>query len=94
MLYPLVESSLPEEVLQAWQRSEREIPEANEKRETTDRLGRLFKFLQREVENEERIDMALTGFGLLTEQEKTKKQKNETPRKLKHQEKQLAVAFF
>lgn len=76
MLYPFVESSLPEEVLRAWQRSGRERPEANEGREITDRLSNLLKFLQREVENEERIDLALTGFGLPAEQEKAKKQKN------------------
>ncbi|XP_036140498.1 uncharacterized protein LOC118644875 [Monomorium pharaonis] len=79
MLYPLVESSLPEEVLRAWQRSgQREVMEANGQRETTDRLEKLLKFLQLEVENEERIDMALTGFGLPTDQERTKKAKGKT----------------
>ncbi|XP_024878860.1 uncharacterized protein LOC112459126, partial [Temnothorax curvispinosus] len=77
MLYPLVESSLPEEVLRAWQRSGRERPEDNEGREITDRLSNLLKFLQREVENEERIDMALTGFGLPAEQAKKQKSKIE-----------------
>ncbi|XP_024871127.1 uncharacterized protein LOC112454128 [Temnothorax curvispinosus] len=63
MLYPLVESSLPEEVLRAWQRSgQREAIGGNGQRETTDRLEKLLKFLQIEVENEERINMALTGF--------------------------------
>ncbi|KYQ53596.1 hypothetical protein ALC60_00123, partial [Trachymyrmex zeteki] len=76
MLYPLVESSLPEEVLRAWQRNgQRDTTEANGQRETTDRLAKLLKFLQLEVENEERIDMALSGFGLSTEAEKTKKAK-------------------
>jgi len=35
-------------------------------------------FLRQEVENEERIDMALTGFGLSTEQDKAKKMRNKT----------------
>ena len=74
MLYPLVESSLPEEVLRAWQRSgQRGAIEDDGQRETTDRLAKLLKFLQLEVENEERIDMALTGFGLSTEQDKAKR---------------------
>ncbi|KAL6254024.1 hypothetical protein P5V15_015880 [Pogonomyrmex californicus] len=55
---------------------QREITEANSQRETTDRLTKLFRFLQIEVENEERIDMALTGFRLSTEHEKVKKPKS------------------
>ena len=74
MLLPLVESSLPEDVLRAWQRSDRTAPEVNQVGEIKDRLDKLFEFLQREVENEERIDMALAGFKLPTEPEKTKKQ--------------------
>ena len=76
MLYPLVESSLPEEVLRTWQRSgQREVSEDNGRKQ--DRLSKLLKFLQAEVENKERIDMALTGFGLSTDQEKVKsKQKS------------------
>ncbi|XP_011858215.1 PREDICTED: uncharacterized protein LOC105555781 [Vollenhovia emeryi] len=75
MLYPLVESSLPEEVLRAWQRSGGQR-KTREEHATTDRLSRLSKlleFLQLEVENEERIDFALTGFGLPTEQGKISK---------------------
>ncbi|RLU14669.1 hypothetical protein DMN91_013065 [Ooceraea biroi] len=76
MLYPLVESSLPEEVIRAWQRSgQREAVEANGQRETTDRLEKLLRLLQLKVENEELIDMALTGFGLPMDQERTKKPK-------------------
>ncbi|XP_043468325.1 uncharacterized protein LOC122502370 [Leptopilina heterotoma] len=74
MLYPLVESSLPEEVLRAWQRSGvREIADINGQQEPKDRLTKLLEFLQTEVENEERIDMTLTGFGLSAEQEKGKR---------------------
>jgi len=79
MLYLLVESSLPEEVLRAWQRRrQRETMETNGQCETTDRLAKLLRFLQLEVESQERIDMALTGFGLSTEQEKMKKLKGKT----------------
>ncbi|XP_071629316.1 uncharacterized protein [Temnothorax longispinosus] len=67
MLYPLVESSFPEEVLRAWQRSgQREAIGDNGQRETTDRLEKLLKFLQIEVENEKRINMA-TGSRLSTD---------------------------
>lgn len=59
MLYPLVESSLPEEVLRTWQRSgQRKTLETNGHRETDDRFAKFLIFLQMEVENEERIDMA------------------------------------
>lgn len=80
MLYPLVESSLPEEVLRAWQRSgQRNVLEDDEQR-NADRLTKL-KFLQLEVENEERIDMALTGFSLPTEQKKNRKTRGKTETK-------------
>ncbi|XP_070513050.1 uncharacterized protein [Cardiocondyla obscurior] len=73
MLYPLVESSLPEETLRAWQRSGQR---AEEQPETSDRLSNLLGFLQREVENEKRTDMTLTGFALLSEPNKIKKAKS------------------
>ena len=76
MLYPLVESSLPEDVLRAWQRSgQRETTDANETTVTADRLTKLLKFLQLEVENEERIEMAMSGFGVSADQDKVKKGK-------------------
>ena len=79
MLYPLVESPLPEHVLRAWQRNghREKIQEvdANGKRITKDRLTQLLEFLQKEVENEERIDMTLTGFKISTEQDNPKKNK-------------------
>ena len=63
MLYPLVESSLPEDVLYAWQRSwQREAGDVNNRRETRDRLTKLLGFLQLEAENEERIDMTLNDY--------------------------------
>lgn len=83
MLYPLVEFSLPEEILRAWQRSGQRNG-TDENGENQDRLSKLLKFLQIEVENEERIDMALTGFGFSTEGEKGKlkpKAKQETTSK-------------
>ncbi|XP_011259740.1 uncharacterized protein LOC105253407 [Camponotus floridanus] len=68
MLYPLVESSLPEEVLRAWQRNEqREAMETNGQGETTNRkLAKLLRFLQSEVESQEDIGMALADLSLST----------------------------
>ncbi|XP_018392804.1 PREDICTED: uncharacterized protein LOC108771895 [Cyphomyrmex costatus] len=70
MLFPLVESSLPEDLLRAWQQSSSgshitDVPK--------DRLTLLIEFLR--VENEERISMAVRGFGLKSENDKGKKSK-------------------
>lgn len=63
MLYPLVESSLPEEILRTWQRSAFSASnEAVDGAEVPDRLTRLLQFLKAEVSNEERINMAISGF--------------------------------
>ncbi|KYN03589.1 hypothetical protein ALC62_05562, partial [Cyphomyrmex costatus] len=72
MLFPLVEFSLPEDLLRAWQRSSSgshitDVPK--------DRLILLIEFLRAEVENEERISMAVRGFGLKSENDKGKKSK-------------------
>lgn len=77
MLYPLVESSLPEDVLRAWQRSGMQAVDASGQPETKDRLEKLLEFLQREVENQERIDMALQGFRLATEDDEYKQRDGE-----------------
>lgn len=58
-LYPMVESSLTEEVLRAWQRSSLfNHPEGTE----ISRLTNLMKFLKAEVEGEERLKLARSGF--------------------------------
>ncbi|XP_015121270.1 uncharacterized protein LOC107044037 [Diachasma alloeum] len=80
MLYPLVESSLPEEPLRAWQRhfSTLQIPDAKE------RIKKFMDFLEAEVETDQRIDMARQGFGISpstnsesTDQKSKKKPKGE-----------------
>lgn len=66
-------------MLRAWQRSGvREIADINGQHEPKDRLTKLLEFLQTEVENEERIDMALTGFRLSAEQEKSKRNRGKS----------------
>lgn len=71
MLFPLVESCLPEELLRVWQRSSlamaRDEGEGNQNFEESslkDKLKNILQFLRREVENEQRIILATEGFGL------------------------------
>ena len=71
MLYPLVESCLPEELLRIWQRSS-----SYEKDSVLEsRLESMMTFLRNEVENEERISLAVTGFNLQVN-DKFKKKKD------------------
>ncbi|XP_043472978.1 uncharacterized protein LOC122505433 [Leptopilina heterotoma] len=87
MLFLLVESSLPEELLRAWQRSSmthgstaRELE--NVETQAEDRLTQLIKFLSFEakVQSELRISMAVKGFGLKSSEksdsDKLRKNKN------------------
>ncbi|GBO23647.1 hypothetical protein AVEN_18373-1 [Araneus ventricosus] len=60
LLYLLVESCMPEDFLRAWQRSSNFDLGSDSKK----RLDSLLKFLKTEVESEERINLAMTGFGL------------------------------
>ncbi|GBM89881.1 hypothetical protein AVEN_111829-1 [Araneus ventricosus] len=60
LLYPLVESCMPEDFLRVWQRSSNSDFGSDSKK----RLDSLLKFLKTEVESEERINLAMTGFGL------------------------------
>ena len=56
MLFPLVESSLPEEILRVWQRKSDSGADARA------RLESIMDFLEEEVQNEERIQIAKKGF--------------------------------
>ncbi|XP_070515344.1 uncharacterized protein [Cardiocondyla obscurior] len=71
MLFPLVESALPEEILRAWQRSPTNSTTTRDGEQSTfqckDRLSQLISFLEGEVQNEERISMAVKGFDLATD---------------------------
>lgn len=58
MLYPLVESSLPEDVMLAWERARNSRAEQEER----DILASLLAFLRLEVESEERFTLARSGF--------------------------------
>ncbi|CAG7825459.1 unnamed protein product [Allacma fusca] len=62
MLYPLVESCLPEDVLRRWKRNRgHDYDQLEDKK---DRLSMLMQFLKTEVDGELRISMARDGFGV------------------------------
>ena len=63
MLFPLVESCLPEELLRAWHRR----MNTSQGGEAKERLDSLMEFLRLEVEGEERINLAMTSLGLTQE---------------------------
>lgn len=68
MLFPLVESCVPEDILRAWIRSPLHKTKTSDTDATilqvsySDRLQQLLAFLRSEVEGEERISMARSGF--------------------------------
>ena len=81
MLFPLVESCLPEELLRAWQRyccvsSARTSERGTSPTEAKDRLSLLIGFLEDEVQNELRISMATEKFGFLANKEIQKPKKS------------------
>ena len=63
MLFPLVESCLPEELLRAWHRR----MNTSQGGKAKERLANLMEFLRLEVEGEERINLAMTKLGLTQE---------------------------
>ncbi|GBN40527.1 hypothetical protein AVEN_120918-1 [Araneus ventricosus] len=74
ILYPMVESCFDEEFLKAWNRS----PTSSSANDAKERLENLMLFIKGEVEGEERISLAMSGFGL------TKGEDIKMPRKKKY----------
>ncbi|GBO10556.1 hypothetical protein AVEN_190259-1, partial [Araneus ventricosus] len=74
ILYSMVESCFDEEFLKAWNRS----PASSSANDAKERLENLMLFLKDEVEAEERISLAMSGFGL------TKGEVLKMPRKKKY----------
>lgn len=63
-LYPLVESSLPEDIVKVWQRSALSGYDDEYSNQAVDeRLKSLMKFLRREVKGAERLSYVNEGFG-------------------------------
>ncbi|KAJ8670686.1 hypothetical protein QAD02_001945 [Eretmocerus hayati] len=80
MLYPLVESSSPEELLRVWQRPNSiKATEAAPDGQTEDRLSQLIAFLKAEVESEVRVSIAVGGFQLSAEKSHADEQKKDKP---------------
>nr|CAD7423442.1 unnamed protein product [Timema monikensis] len=82
MSYPLVESCMPEELLHAWQsnsNTSRSTGTALPVREVTirSRLSDIMVFMKNEVEGEERISLALAGFGVGTDHRSTRKKRGQ-----------------
>ncbi|KYN07072.1 hypothetical protein ALC62_01968 [Cyphomyrmex costatus] len=75
MLFPLVESSLPEEILRTWQRAMATMDVSITNVTAKDRLMHLMAFLDKEVESEERIHMAKTCFETNDDSTKSKDKK-------------------
>uniref|UniRef100_V5GNX0 Uncharacterized protein n=1 Tax=Anoplophora glabripennis TaxID=217634 RepID=V5GNX0_ANOGL len=76
MLFPLIESCLPHELLRVWQRSSQTVnnsattvAESN----LEDCLTNLMLFLQNQVQTEQHISLAAEKFGLVTVQKKKEK---------------------
>jgi hypothetical protein len=62
-LFPLVESSLPEDMIRVWLRTATRAADADTSRHVySERLDQLLLFLKNEVEGEERISLAQNGF--------------------------------
>ena len=59
MLFPQVDSCLPEDLLRIWERSTC----FNDDGSSKVRLHRLMSFLRKKVESEEREALAVSGFG-------------------------------
>ncbi|UYV67536.1 hypothetical protein LAZ67_5001142 [Cordylochernes scorpioides] len=81
-LYPMVESSLPEQVLQIWQRR----PEAGyqsgdnaEEPGSSQRLGNLLKFIKEEIRGAERLEFIRAGFGRAEKMPEKEIQRRTTP---------------
>lgn len=73
-LYPMVESSLPEDIIIAWQRSQLYERDGSEELPPKGNLDYLMEFLRQEVEREEQRNLMKNGFFESKEKSTTKKQ--------------------
>lgn len=88
MLFPLVESSLPEEILRTWQRA-MATSSISANITVKDCLTHLMSFLGKEVENEERIHMAKTCFDTNDDSKGKNKRK---PKSVQEQDQDIVTA--
>ena len=80
-LYPLVESSLPEDIVKVWQRSTLSgYDDEHSDHPVNERLKSLMKFLRREVKGAERLSYVNEGFGDATKDKAVKGDKSQSAR--------------
>lgn len=71
ILFPMVESSIPDDILRAWLRSPLSTQHLHDDRKT--KLDFLMEFLKSEIQGEERSTLAKSGFGASCKSHETKK---------------------
>jgi hypothetical protein len=91
MLFPLVESSIPEEVLRAWTRSPLFSKDGSHENPQKTKLDFLLEFLKNEIEGEERSTLARAGFEI---QKKTEKRREKTRDGGREEDEATAAALF
>ncbi|OXA41549.1 uncharacterized protein LOC110860058 [Folsomia candida] len=81
-LFPMVESSLPEEVLRAWQRNPMSRQNGSLMDPPKTKLSLLVEFCETEVRSEQQINLARDGFGVNVLPDKLSKKGQRDPKKL------------
>jgi hypothetical protein len=80
ILFPMVESCLPDDIIMAWQRSSNFGKEDKTSKPPVTEFDNLMKFIRQEVENETQREQACTGLGIQDEKGRdgaTRKSKKE-----------------
>ena len=72
-LFPMMESSIPEETLKAWIRSPLSSKDGSKENPPKDKVDYLLEFLKAEVEGEDRCAMAAAGFAQTSSERKKEK---------------------
>jgi hypothetical protein len=88
-LFPLVESSLPEESLRVWQRSSLSEQDGSKVDPPRSKLSYLLEFMEKEVKNEQQISLARAGF---KEVKSDKKEDNKSKKKWSSQTEDIPTA--
>jgi hypothetical protein len=82
LLYPMVESCLPSEILTAWQRSSEYGRDGSAENPPQTEFDYMMSFIKKEVEGEEQRSLAQAGFGIESKKEdKSNQQQNNKSQK-------------
>ncbi len=90
IIYPVVESCLPEEILRAWQRNS----SSRQAVDGEDELNNLMEFLKKEVQSEDNIRLACGGLSTENEKAKSSGYKQEKTGKNRHQDIPTALGLL